>query len=856
MPKQEDEDQRAFAPERVGAPSSRRDGDDLAGDMAAMSLGNDRRSQGPLPPRPGGTPPPPRQQPQQGGAPPPRAGSAAPPPRGPAGAPPPAKSQPPPARAGPPPRGQPGQRQAPQARPPHQQQQQAPPRPTQQQQQRGGPPRNGLPPDTQLPTSPDRGQVPQLHFEAPSPEVRPDRRADPYGYAGGRSSPMPMAGIEETPEPSEHEDSYGGGASEEQTTQAGESQYGGDDSIVYHPHGDEEQTGLTTPSSAYGGEWRADSAESQGYDYISSGYQAHRQPAQQQQSRPHDPYAPSSQQQQHRSPYAPAPPAQRPRDVPSRESTFTPPAPAQRGPPSQYAASPRKAAPLQPPSASSMARANSYDAPPSRPMDSYSPYAQPPPQHEKQQQPYNPYAPQQAATISRPGSAMAGPPADLGLERRTAPVATFGFGGKLVLVFPNGGRRSFGMDSSNPYGVAAAPGTGPESSSPTTVHIRKLADVAPSAALPQQGATSTFPGPVFLDGGKANAGKKRKEAVAWLAQRIAELEQEAQYAHGAAPSAFAGSGADAARGKVETRLLLVRLVRIMIENEGKLVGSCVFLYLSLCGKRFCSRDLLCTQPRRRRRGESSLRARRGRRGRSSSDCRPARRCSVERSLGLGCALCQLRRQCEQPRRHVQVPPPGRTPRGRRLRPRQQDVGARLHHRELRRHRLLERGDGRVPSLRAVARERWTGRRGPRGSAGRLRHVRWARHRVEYVPPSVSSAQAQTLTGHLPPAVHQFIPPRALGPATPGLLPAAPVGNNGVASAPLSRVPSDAAAKLPEQTLAKWRETVGMIVANRTAGDSGALTALGDALAANGWTDAAHIWCAGHCLSHRVPLWPH
>lgn len=40
---------------------------------------------------------------------------------------------------------------------------------------------------------------------------------------------------------------------------------------------------------------------------------------------------------------------------------------------------------------------------------------------------------------------------------------------------------------------------------------------------------------------------------------------------------------------------------------------------------------------------------------------------------------------------------------------------------------------------------------------------------------------------------------------------------------------------------KWHETVGMIVANRTAGDSTALTSLGDALLANGRVDAAHVW---------------
>lgn len=88
-------------------------------------------------------------------------------------------------------------------------------------------------------------------------------------------------------------------------------------------------------------------------------------------------------------------------------------------------------------------------------------------------------------------------------------------------------------------------------------------------------------------------------------------------------------------------------------------------------------------------------------------------------------------------------------------------------------------------------------------------------------------------------MHQFIPPQALGPGTPALRNGAQF-DNGAASAPHSPT-SQERQPLPPSTLAKWQETVGMIVANRTAGDSAALTSLGDALAANGWTDAAHVW---------------
>ncbi|GAA6050336.1 hypothetical protein JCM3770_002969 [Rhodotorula araucariae] len=772
IPKQEDDlgASRGYEPERRQPPPAslrRQESADVADAMGQMSLDE--------PKQPQHQPPPPAPR-QQGGAPSTRAGPA-PPPRG---APPPAlKPQqatggaggaPPPARGGPPPRGP----------PPRQQQQHGPP-PPQQQQQRGPPP----PRLSQLPTSPDRGQVPQLHFEAPSPDVRPERRIDPYGYASGRASPMPMAGIEETPEPSEHEneDYFGGAAASEGQTN------GADDSIVYHPHaGDERGTGQTTPSSQYGGEWQADSEDTQGYDYLSS---AHPGQQQQQQERPYDPYAPPSHQQQN--PYAPAPPTQqdpyRSRDVPSREATFTPPAP-HRGP-TTYATSPRKPnAPLQPPTAATMARANSYDAPPSRPVDAYSPYAQPPPPQQQQQQhrPYNPYA-SQPAPVSRPASAMAGAPADLGLERCTAPIATFGFGGKLVLVFPGGGRPSYGMDSANPYGVAAP--SQAQQSTPTTVHIRKLADVAAPAT--SDGA-STFPGPIFLDGGKANAGKKRKEAVAWLAQRIAELEQEVQYARGAAPPGFATGDAGHKRRKVETRLLLVKLVRIMIENEGKLVGSPAV--------DDAVRALFTPDE-----GDESGALPTADQLAAAASQAPAGSSAPFISYGVSASNLD-------------------------------DMT-----------KFLLRGERREAVAYALDNKMWAH---AFIIASCVDTDCWKDVTIEFLRselthegagPGAEGREALRVAygmfaGLGAESIHQFIPPRTLGSATPGLLPPAPIGN-GAGSTPLSRVPSESA-HLPEHTLEKWQDTVGMIVANRTAGDAGALTSLGDALNANGWTDAAHI----------------
>lgn len=42
-------------------------------------------------------------------------------------------------------------------------------------------------------------------------------------------------------------------------------------------------------------------------------------------------------------------------------------------------------------------------------------------------------------------------------------------------------------------------------------------------------------------------------------------------------------------------------------------------------------------------------------------------------------------------------------------------------------------------------------------------------------------------------------------------------------------------------LIKWRETLAIILANRTGRDLEALTAFGDIMRDQGWIEAAHIW---------------
>ncbi|CAG8498209.1 3942_t:CDS:2, partial [Scutellospora calospora] len=53
-------------------------------------------------------------------------------------------------------------------------------------------------------------------------------------------------------------------------------------------------------------------------------------------------------------------------------------------------------------------------------------------------------------------------------------------------------------------------------------------------------------------------------------------------------------------------------------------------------------------------------------------------------------------------------------------------------------------------------------------------------------------------------------------------------------------PSSATCDIPIESLDKWRETLTMILANRTPGDNQAILALGDMLKEFGWIDAAHV----------------
>ncbi|GAA5950714.1 hypothetical protein JCM21900_000489 [Sporobolomyces salmonicolor] len=782
--------QRPYAPAQVDA---------LSDSFGKVSL-NEPPRQPAEPPRTQKALPPPRQQP---GAPPPPHAPAT------AAVPPPRATQPPPPRAPtsapPPPRG---------AHPPRVPLQAAP-LPSHQ-----APSMTG-----QVPQSPARQQqVPHLHIEAPSPEVRAQRRSP---YDNRSVTPVPMSVVQEVAEDEQYQqEHYFGqpGAGEAQgQQQTGGGDWGMDDSAVFG-ESNGGPTGRTTPSTTYGGDWKAESEDQQGYDYISNEHV----PAQQQQQA-YDPYAPQPSVDDGRDayapqaadPYAPQAPAQQgpyapqtsgyaPPQPPARESNLTSPVQQSRHQP-PFASPPRSATQSQlssPPKAHTQLRAS-----PSAPIraDSVDSYAQYPAQgfpigpytaqvggnltapaaygsFPQQQQPYDPYA-VQAQAVPRERS-FSSEVADLGLDRRTAPVVSFGFGGRMLVVFPTGGRSSFGIDSANPYGSTAAAAAQP--STPSTVHIRKLAELLPPSDGP------AFPGPIFLDGGKANAGKKRKEAMAWLGQRIDELDKEISYAQGAVPPGFGGGHAEDTRKRLETRLLLVKLVKVLVENEGKLAGSTKV--------DDAVRAILAPQS------------------------------AVSNGAGDLPTADQLAAVASQSTTTGSAAPfvtYGVSP-------------ANLDEMSA----FLLRGERREAVKYALDHKMWAH---AFIIASCVDTDCWKDVTVEFLrselTPSAENVSGSAegrealrvaysmFAGLGAESIHQFLPPRSLAlQAHSQLLPPAPIG----AASGSPNTSFDTETQLPEATLDKWRDTVGMIVANRTAGDSAVLTALGDALASNGWIEAAHI----------------
>ena len=151
-------------------------------------------------------------------------------------------------------------------------------------------------------------------------------------------------------------------------------------------------------------------------------------------------------------------------------------------------------------------------------------------------------------------------------QRPPVPVASFGFNGRLVTFFPSASQSSYSTPAASyglPYGD-----NGASSSSGYTATIRKVADLLPIDAA----ALEAFPGPLFMDSTATTAAgktKKKKEVVAWLDARIEDAEKE-----GGFMGVTASPGhQDPRKRAAEEKSILLKLVKLLLENDGKLFGT-------------------------------------------------------------------------------------------------------------------------------------------------------------------------------------------------------------------------------------------------------------------------------------------
>lgn len=165
-----------------------------------------------------------------------------------------------------------------------------------------------------------------------------------------------------------------------------------------------------------------------------------------------------------------------------------------------------------------------------------------------------------------PSPSLLGSNDPLGRVSARAPVVSFGFGGKLLTCFHGSSDLSTGFD------VALS------TRRTTSVTIRELHKVLPEYALEPKSAL--FPGPLFSDpgspvtslvrtGASSNLKAKKLRVVKYLDERAEEVSRGATYISN-----------DLERRRAEDKLTLIRLLKIMVENDGVLYGRCVLFRCS------------------------------------------------------------------------------------------------------------------------------------------------------------------------------------------------------------------------------------------------------------------------------------
>ena len=141
-----------------------------------------------------------------------------------------------------------------------------------------------------------------------------------------------------------------------------------------------------------------------------------------------------------------------------------------------------------------------------------------------------------------------------------APVVTFGFGGKMITCFHGMPGLNAGFD------VAFSARTSSE------LRVRILQKVLPESVLNTPGPS--YPGPLVSDPGSASLSLVRSTASAQIKVKKSGLTT---YLLGRIEESSQGLGflSPPERQHAENKLILVKLLKILIENDGRFFGSYV-----------------------------------------------------------------------------------------------------------------------------------------------------------------------------------------------------------------------------------------------------------------------------------------
>ncbi|KAG6818100.1 hypothetical protein H0H87_000004 [Tephrocybe sp. NHM501043] len=162
-----------------------------------------------------------------------------------------------------------------------------------------------------------------------------------------------------------------------------------------------------------------------------------------------------------------------------------------------------------------------------------------------------------------PSPSLLGANDPLGRTSARVPVFSFGFGGKFVTCFHGADSLNTGFD------VALA------SRNSTGIHIRVLNTLISESALDIP--TATFPGPLFGEAGASSTSlvrtgaasqtkTKKGKVTKYLAERTDELALGLRYIR---PDSIESRQA-------EGKLVLVKLLQLMVEHDGRLTGTYVY----------------------------------------------------------------------------------------------------------------------------------------------------------------------------------------------------------------------------------------------------------------------------------------